>query len=240
MYPLGLIILVFYANLILKEPITSNEIIGILMVIIGIASVSYENLYRDRMDLNFNLTNSITFILIILVITIICVLCGFKTNRQGLITLIFGFCAGGLGSLDPVLKSFGIQINNSGNILPNNLLGWVFYLGSFLFGFLSVFFTQVGFTKGARVSVLVPFSSIGYIIVPLLLQQFTIPGFSLGILSHTGIILALCGTILLGQTYENINKKRIVKELSYYHKKNQTPRFSEYFPLFCIFQQNRL
>lgn len=240
MFPLGLIILVLYANLILKEPITANEILGIFIVIVGIGFISYENLYRIKSDYLIDTSITFTLIMIILAFSIILILFGFKTKKNALITLIFGFCAGGLGSLDPVLKSSGIQINNTGNIFPNNVIGWVFYLLSFLFGFLSVFLTQIGFRKGARASVLVPFSSIGYVVLPLLLQQLTIPGFSLGLLSHSGIILTLCGTILLGQAYEKIDHKSISSDISYYHEKNQISTSSRIFPLFYIFQQNKI
>ena len=134
-----------------------------------------------------------------------------KTKNKILLAVLFGLFSGGLGSLDPVLKGIGIQYGGSGGFLPSNTFGWSIFLGSIIFGFLSAFSTQIGFAKGSRANILVTFSSLSYVVLPLILYRFSLPGFELGIFSQLGVFFTIVGLVIFGASFEKYEEQELKK-----------------------------
>jgi drug/metabolite transporter (DMT)-like permease len=199
MFGIGLVFLMGYAALVLKEKINRREAIGAAAIVLGTLVIGIENLARaGRMDrLTMNLTALFIALSAWLVMSLVFVLASSRSSNLGLIALAFGLLAGGLGSLDPFFKGVGQNYGGQSGILPSNTLGTVIFASSFVIGFLAFVVTQIGFARKVRASLLVPAYNAAFIGLPILWQVFLLPGYHLFWLTGGGLCLIISGVVLM-------------------------------------------
>ncbi|MCS7283141.1 MAG: hypothetical protein RMK65_07905 [Anaerolineae bacterium] len=199
-FGVGLVFLMVYAAVVLKEKITFREALGATAIILGTLGVGYENLIRGgTMDrFTMNLLAFFSAVGIWLAISTTFVLAASRSRNLRLIAVSFGLLAGGLGSLEPFLKGVGQNYGGRPGIIPSNAVGGAIFASSFVIGFLAFLLTQVGFAKGARASLLVPVYNAAYIGLPVLWQILLLPGYQPIPLTGFSLTLILAGVLAVG------------------------------------------
>ncbi|MFX0090640.1 MAG: hypothetical protein ACFFBD_02665 [Candidatus Hodarchaeota archaeon] len=202
MFGLGLVALMIYSSKILKERITRTEYIGAAVLIFGTLILGLENINQQNIDrTTLNTTSAVLFFIIFIIVGIITTRIALRKNIPLITGILFGFFAGGCGCLDPVFKEVGLTFGGGSGPLPIHLIGWIIYLSSFVIGFLGFAFTQWGFARKAKASVLVPAYNSIYVTLPIILQIFTFPGYSPSGVTILGILVTITGIILM-QVYK--------------------------------------
>ncbi len=197
MLGVGIVVVIFYAYKVLKEPIGKIEVLGAAAIIggtllFGIASflrsTSGSSLTRTMDWTNFGVSLSVigavfTFIFI------------YTVKTKNLWGLIWGVVAGSLGGIDNVFKSMS---KDTGQAAPElGAFGGftsVFFYISFVSGLGAMLLTNVGYTRGKAVTV-VPAYTAFYILVPLVLDA-VFYGIPPSILQIVGIAIAIVGVVL--------------------------------------------
>jgi uncharacterized membrane protein len=194
MFGMGLVALMFYAALVMKESIGRLEVIGSGLIVAGTLTVGVENLWRQDYDrFQMDVGAMLTALLIVLGLAILAMVLVYKRGSMNQIGLAFGLSAGALGGLDPFLKGVGQNLGGTPGFLPRTVPGMILFLSSFVIGFLAFATTQVGFARKARASVLVPAYDSAYVVLPVLLQLLLLPSYRLYWTTVLGI-----GSIVLG------------------------------------------
>ena len=216
MYGVGLLVLLLYSVKVLKEPLNRQEWLGALTIVIGTSIIGVEGLQRPPINMALmNVSQTMQVISILLSFCAIVIFASLRSGSRHTIALGFGFSAGAIGVLDPLFKGIG-QTHGGGNMYsPQNSLGWIIFIGSFLAGFLSFLIDQWGFYLRARVSILVPTFNATYITIPVFLQVFFLPGYNFHVSTILGLSLIIFGFIKLGNfsaVYHD--SKQVVRETS--------------------------
>ncbi len=195
MFGIGLVFLMIYAALVLKENIHRREALGAATILIGTLVIGYENVLRgetlDRYTMNLTV-----FLLVLSVWLIVSVAFIFSANRSRnlkIMALAYGLLAGGLGGLDPFLKGVGQNYGGLPGILPSNVIGSVVFVSSFIIGFVAFVVTQIGFAKKVRASLFVPAYNAAFIGLPVFWQLFLLPDYSLTAQTVLGLALIIGG-----------------------------------------------
>lgn len=197
MYGVGLVVMVVYSTRVMGERLSTQELLGIAFILggtllIGIDGVSRSSLDMGKMDMNATLTS-----LALLLAACACLLVlGLRNGTQQGIALSFGLTAGALGTLDPFLKGVA-QTAGGGAFTPGSVTGWILLALSFFIGEIAFLVTQWGFYRQARASILVPALNSSYIGVPVALQSFLLPGYSLTPATVAGLVLIISGFLLV-------------------------------------------
>jgi len=198
MFGMGLVFLMVYAAIVMKEKITSLEIAGASAIVVGTLVIGLENISRAKMDrFDMNLTAMLVAQGIWLILSLAFVLAASRTSNPGLIALAFGLLAGGLGSLDPFFVGVGQNFGGRPGLLPSNSIGTIFFVSSFGVGFLAFLVTQIGFARKVRASLLVPSYNAAYIGLPVLWQVLLLPGYQLSWLTAAGLLLLISGVVAM-------------------------------------------
>ncbi|MEW5868376.1 MAG: hypothetical protein AB1894_03815 [Chloroflexota bacterium] len=194
MFGVGLVFLMGYAALVMKEKITCRELVGALAIVAGTLVIGFENLSRPGLDrFNMNLETLLAALGIWLFLALAFAAVSLRSANLGLVALAFGSLAGGLGSLDPFFKGVGQNYGGQPGLLPSNLTGTVFFAASFVIGFLAFVVTQVGFARKVRASLLVPAFNAAYIGLPVAWQALLLPGYQITWVTVAGVLLILGG-----------------------------------------------
>jgi drug/metabolite transporter (DMT)-like permease len=207
-FGLGLVALMIYSAKVLKEEIKRIEYIGSIVLIAGTLILGYDGVRQGSLEMStINVTLALTIILTFFAIGWIIVLIVKRKGTPNLIGVVFGIFAGGSGCFDPVLKGIG-QTQGSTGFLPSTGLGWIVFLISFAFAATSFWVTQWGFARNAKASVLVPCYNTLYLINPILVLTFTLPGFLFSGITVIGIVTTSIGIILM-QAFKNEKKPSV-------------------------------
>ncbi len=176
MFGLGLIILLIYSSKVLKENISTTEYVGAAVLILGTLIIGLENINQESFDRsNINSSAAILFFIIFILTGIVIILIALKTKNPVFTGILFGVVAGGCGCFDPVFKELGLTFGGGNELLPIHSIGWIIYFASFIIGFLGLVFTQWGFARKAKASVLVPVYNSVYVTLPIFIQILTFP-----------------------------------------------------------------
>jgi len=198
MFGMGLVALMFYAALVMKESIGRLEVIGSGLIVAGTLTIGIENLWRDDYDrFQMDVGAMLAVLLMVLGLAIAAMVLAYKRGSVNQIGLVFGLGAGALGGLDPFLKGVGQNLGGNPAFLPRTAPGMVLFVSSFVIGFLAFATTQVGFARKARASVLVPAYDSAYVVLPVLLQTFLLPSYRLYWTTVLGIGGILAGIVLM-------------------------------------------
>lgn len=195
MFGVGLVFLMIYAAVVLKESINRREVVGATAIILGTLAIGYENVLRgERLD-RFTMNLSAFFLILGAWLTF-SVLFIFSANRSGnlkIMALAYGLLAGSLGGLDPFLKGVGQNYGGASAVIPATTLGNIIFVSSFVIGFLAFVITQIGFARKVRASLLVPAYNAAFIGLPVFWQLFLLPDYSLTIWTALGLTLIIGG-----------------------------------------------
>ena len=208
MFGIGLVFLMVYAALVLKERITLVELGGAVAIVTGTLFIGIDNISRAAMDrFTMDLSTLLVALGIWLLLSLLFVFASLRTSNLALIALAFGLLAGGLGSLDPFFKGVGQNYGGRSGLFPSNVTGTIFFVLSFGIGFLAFVVTQVGFARKVRASLLVPAYNAAFIGLPVLWQVLLLPAYRLSWLTGIGLLLVISGVLGM-QSFKN---SRIVK-----------------------------
>jgi drug/metabolite transporter (DMT)-like permease len=198
MFGIGLVFLIVYAGLILKEKVTRVELFGAGAIVAGTLVIGIENIFHTALD-RFTMRLPILMIAlsIWLALSLGFVVVSIQKRNLSWMALAFGLLAGGLGSLDPFFKGIGQNYGGQSGLLPANLVGMLFFISSFILGFLAFLVTQFGFAQKARASLLVPAYNAAYIGLPVLWQILLLPGYRLTGLTFVGLLLVIGGVMVM-------------------------------------------
>lgn len=180
MFGMGLVFLMIYAAVVLREPVTRREAAGAGLIVLGTLIIGAENVLRaggDRFDMDLNAMFAVLAVWLVLGLTFLAL--ASRSRRLDLIALAYGLFAGGLGSLDPFLKGVGQSHGGHPALLPSSLIGAILFGASFVIGFLAFLVTQFGFARKVRASLLVPAYNVSFITLPVILQAFLLPKYEL-------------------------------------------------------------
>ena len=198
MFGLGIIALMLYSGLILKEPTRPMQFAGAAVLAAGTLLLGYDGILREQLSMSRLRLPAFGVILIISLFVVLALL-GWAHGRRNLVFLgmIYGIITGFAGSLDPVLKGIGQSLGGETGYLPRLPLGWFIFLLSFIFATLSFVASQWVFSRGVRASVLIPSQNFSYIVYPVVIMSVALPGFKLTILTMAGLAVTCLGFVLM-------------------------------------------
>lgn len=198
MFGVGLVFLMIYAALVLRERINAREWVGAGTILLGTLIIGYENITGAGID-RFTMNLPAMFLVLGIWLVVCLVFVGFATRSgsREWAALAFGLLAGTLGSLDPFLKGVGQNYGGQSGVLPGNWLGGVIFAASFVIGFIAFVVTQIGFAKKVRASLLVPVYNAAFIGLPVIWQIFLLPAYQFTCLTGVAMSLLIGGVLVM-------------------------------------------
>jgi len=194
MFGVGLVFLLIYSRFLLHEPVAPVNYLGAIVVMVGTILFSLHSFQMGSLNVSAMKTQVVTiFIVVYLVIAGIGLVIGFRSSSGLVLGLTFGFFAGGAGCLDPILKSIGQNASGAATLVPAEAWGWIPFGLSFVLGLSAFVSVQIAFYRGARASVLVPFQSSLYVLIPVVVQLIALPGYM-----ATPVLISGIGCIVVG------------------------------------------
>jgi hypothetical protein len=198
MFGVGLVLLLVYSSVILKEPVAPVNYIGAVVVMAGTILFSVHSLQMGSLDVSLMDSRAVTwFIAIYVILAGLGLLAGFRSKNGRVIALTFGLYAGGAACLDPILKAIGQNASGTATLFPAAAWGWIPFGLSFLLGTSAFITVQIAFLRGARASVFVPFQSSLYVLVPVVVQLIALPGYVATPILVGGIACIVVGIVLM-------------------------------------------
>lgn len=197
-FGIGIIALLIYARIVLKETITMLNYLGMILVVFGTGVLGVESIRRVELSMaDANLTLLWIFIAGYLLFSIACVVGMLKISNPYLTGVSFGLFTGGAASLDPVLKSVAQNYGGIPGFIPSTIEGWGIFFLSFIFASASFIGTQWGFIKKSPASIQVPVGSSVYVCFPIIIQGITLPGFIITSFTVAGMLMVAGGVLFL-------------------------------------------
>lgn len=206
MFGLGLVILLLYSHFILREPVLPVNYLGAALIVLGTALFALHSSRFD--DLNVSAMSPRTVGLFAAAYALLAsaiVFFALRGKRPAVISAAFGLFAGGIGSLDPVLKALGQNSEGHATFFPAYPMGWIPFLASFLFGLVAFLSVQFAFHRGAVASSMIPVQTSVYVFLPVVVQLAALPGY------EATALLLVAGVLLLGGIAFTQRKTRIVR-----------------------------
>jgi multidrug transporter EmrE-like cation transporter len=198
MFGIGIVLLLIYSVMILGERVSALNFAGAAIVVVGTVLFGVHAIRLGDVDLSaIQRETVIQFILIFLGLGIFAVAAAFRLRSPVAASFAFAFYAGGAACLDPFLKAIGQTAAGTATLLPVGWAGWLPFLFSFALGSSAFVVVQVAFLRGARASVFVPFQSIIYVLVPVVLQLIALPGYRASAVLVVGVVFILAGIVLM-------------------------------------------
>jgi len=197
MFGLGLVMLLLYSHFVLGEPVVPLNYAGALAVVAGTALFAIHAFARGRIDVSaFHAPSVAIFSAVYVAVGAVFVGFALRGGSRILLAVSVGLFAGGMASLDPVLKALGqnagTEIGRAG-IIPAANWGWIPYGLSFVLGTVAFFTVQYAFLRGADASAMVPIHSSAYVLVPVVVQLIALPGYTAGPALVAGMVLIVVG-----------------------------------------------
>jgi drug/metabolite transporter (DMT)-like permease len=204
----GIFFLIIYSHIVLNESINKRIYLGVLVFIAGTVLTGINGVMHVEVAENeINLGTVIIIGTIIIMITILALRFRlyFLQKSINLFAALFGFIAGTLGCFDPVFKWIGQNIDGSPGLIPISNKGWIIFIVSFLFTTTSFIVTQWSFSiKDIQISRFIPYFYLGYITMPVFINEISITYYQNNTLYLIGILLIITGIFII-QDFKSIN-----------------------------------
>ena len=199
---IGIISVVLFAFFIIREKVTSLQVIGITTMIIGtiLLGIDYPELVDKPLpNYSFFIYSAIFIILGILMLII------YKITKKGL-GIIFGSISGFFNGFAAIATAFATATGEN-DIGASLLNGW--FLLSLIVGQGAFWTTQYAFKLGGKASVVVPAMNAFIIVIPLILDGliYQIP---FGIFQILAFILNITGILVLSIASANVFNKVLI------------------------------
>jgi hypothetical protein len=197
MFGIGLIFLILYADKVMGEHVPGSVYIGSLILLIGTLLIGYDGIQHAHITMT-NIDNRIiiTVAAMFLIITTLFIIFT-PSGKKDIITIAGGFLAGGLSCFDPILKGLGQHKGEVAGFFPTDSVGWTFFISSLIFTTYAFILTQWCFSHKARVSLFVPVFNSVYIILPILILRFALPGYRFSQLTIWGLLTIVAAMFYL-------------------------------------------
>jgi drug/metabolite transporter (DMT)-like permease len=198
MFGTGIIALMLYSGIILREPIHPLQYAGAFVLTLGTLILGYDGIAREKMTMEgTDLPVAVIFIGASLLAGLWLLIYARRSRSLLVLGVVYGLLIGFAASLDPVLKGIGQNLGGGERYLPNLSLGWLIFLASFLFATLSFAASQWIFSRGVRASVLIPSQNFAYITYPIIFQAVSLPGFKLTVYTGLGLFITILGIVVM-------------------------------------------
>lgn len=198
MYGMGLIALLLWSSLVLREKLGRLQLAGAVAILLGTLTIGLEGISRPMLDMSrMDLVHTVTAAALLLGACLSLIIAGLRSGRPDPLGLAFGLSAGAAGALDPFLKVAGQTAGGGGPFTPGTVGGWAVLAASFLVGEAAVLITQWGFYRRARANMLVPAYNCSYVAVPVALQALLLPGYAVYPVTVLGLGLIGAGFVCL-------------------------------------------
>lgn len=197
MYGFGLLGLLWFSQLFLKEEVRPMQYLGAVSVALGTGMLFADGISRPAVSMAEASVPGL-FAVVVGYASLSILAAALVSRRSGsfVIGLVFGAASGGLAALDPLLKGWSQNLGRAG-FVPSGGLPWAVYVISFFLGFAAFGITQWGFLRSARATVLVSVHSSVYVILPVSLQVLLLPGFGVSFLLLVGTALVVAGVLAI-------------------------------------------
>src|SRR4030042_4266195 len=180
MFGTGMIALMLYSGIILREPIHPLQYAGAAVLTLGTLILGYDGIVREQMTMgSTNLPVAGIVIGASLLVGVVLLIYARRPRSPPVLGVVYGLLIGFAASLDPVPKGIGPNLGGGGRYSPKLSLGWFIFLASFLFATLSFASSQWIFSRGVRASVLIPSQNFAYIAYPIFFQAVSLSGYNL-------------------------------------------------------------
>ena len=197
MYGFGLIALMGYTKYAMHEKISKYEYSSALILIIGTALIGVGGILVEQP--NYSTINEDQVVKFSILFAsggvVVCFLISRK-NDVTLIGIVFGFVAGGIAALEPVMRAVGQTKGGTARIFPSVPEGWPIFILSFAGGLFGLIITQWAFVKKAKASMTIPTFNSTYIILPNAIQLIALEGYYLSTLMIAGMVIVVVGIVL--------------------------------------------
>ncbi len=186
---IGLVGLLIFAWLVLKESVGTRELFSSALIILGTGVISYFDQPLSQAQ-KYNLNNFIYVTLILLAIFTVLSFAGARLPR--FYGFAFSLIAGSFIGLAMILADMAL-VKSGGNLFTQFLNPYVYF--AMISGILALTITQVAFFKGTAVLV-VPTINSFIILTPLVVEYFTF-GTLLNLVQYLGVAIIIAGIIIL-------------------------------------------
>lgn len=184
---IGLVVLLLFSFYVLKEAITRIEIIGVVLIIIGIIFVTLFNINTADISISdFNLGSFLVFLVPVLSIEAIAIV-GSHLNDYKFAGLILGLTAGSFQAFQTVSKRI--------TAVADPIITTAFTFVTFLMATLTLLVTQYGLAK-AKANTVVPCFTSASVTLAILVGIVALNE-TIQVMQIIGIIGVLVGMILL-------------------------------------------
>ncbi|MCF7815333.1 MAG: hypothetical protein K9N09_12220 [Candidatus Cloacimonetes bacterium] len=198
MYGLGLIVMLWYSNKILKERIDKWEYLGAAILIIGTVLIGIDGIFQPKLNYaEIDLQTIWWFVGIFTTLSLFALILIRNHRNLVLKSIIFGIFTGGTVSFDPIFKGIGQHLHHNSSYFPVSSMGWTVFLLSLVFTTAAFWITQWGFSKNVRAALLIPMHNSIFIVFPIFVQLLALPGYKITYLSLVGIVLILAGNLVM-------------------------------------------
>lgn len=197
-FGIGLVVLMVFSEVVLKEKHSSLQHIGAAVIAFGTMLIGFGSNTTDVPGMSqIQLDTVLIFIAVFYPLLLIAIGFSIKLHLSRPIGTLVGMLTGCSAALDPIFKGIGQTAGSQISLIPHTEVGWLFFMGSFIFGAMALFFTQLGFYQHAKASTLVAFHNISLILLPIILLKISLPGFRLARLQSAGLFVVVCGIALM-------------------------------------------
>ncbi len=198
MFGFGLIVLMLFSEMVLHEQITKLQHLGAVVIALGTAFFGFGKGRGEPPPIqNLNPEEVLLYGGVYFCIVLVILLLSMKLDIKRLVGIFTGLFTGGSAAMDPIFKGIGQGYGDTVQLLPYSSGGWVYFGGSFLFGFFAFSFTQLGFYKHARASTILIFHNAAIILVPVAILQLSLPGYELTVMQMIGLFTIIGGIALM-------------------------------------------
>jgi len=194
----GLVVLMLFSELVLHEKHSVLQHSGAVLIALGTVLIGFGSSTPNVPGMDqIQLRTVLLFIAVFYPLLFLGIGLSLKFRINKPIGILVGMLTGCSAALDPIFKGIGQTAGSRVNLIPLTAVGWLFFLGSFIFGAMAFLFTQFGFYKNARTSTLVSFHNTSLILLPIILLKISLPGFTLASLQSTGLLIVIAGIALM-------------------------------------------
>jgi drug/metabolite transporter (DMT)-like permease len=186
---IGLVGLLVYAALVLKESLGFRELFSSGLIIIGTGLISYFDRPLTGAQ-HYDLSSFVYVIVSIIAFFGLISIAGYKLVKFW--GFAFGLIAGSCIGLAMILADMAL-VKSGGNLITQFMNPWIYF--AMIIALTALAVTQVAFFKGTAVLV-VPTINSFVILMPLLVEYFTFRTM-LNLTQYTGVAIVIVGIIIL-------------------------------------------